>query len=277
MESNASPLPAAYSVTAMPKAQAEAGSLKQPDYAAYARFYDYFELAGCAESEELNIFLDDFFELNGVKTVLDFACGTGAQAVGLARAGYQVTAADLNSEMLKLAREKAADLPMTFINADMRTARLGNHDAAICIFNAIGHLTREECVAFFASARAHLNPLGIFVTDIFNYRAMAGKAFAQYRRMRREAIINGLLVQHVRNCTLLKESRRLRIESLTRAQDGSHKPEEIRDDWQMQLYDSEELHGMLKSAGFSEINFFGPVGCDFDPEATETILAVCQK
>ncbi|MBU1109793.1 MAG: class I SAM-dependent methyltransferase [Candidatus Riflebacteria bacterium] len=251
--------------------------MKQPNYAAYARFYDYFELAGCSESEELNIFLDEFFELNGVKTVLDFACGTGAQAVGLARSGYQVTAADLSAEMLKLARDKATDLPVTFVKADMRTAKLGSHDAAICIFNAIGHLTREECRAFFAHARGHLNPQGIFVTDIFNYKAMTGKAFAQYRRMRREAIIDGLLVQHVRNCTLLKDSRQLRIESLTRAQDGTHKPEEIKDDWQMQLYESEELYDMLKSAGFSEINFFGSVGCDFDSETTESILAVCQK
>lgn len=30
--------------------------MKQPDYHNYARFYDYFELAGYDESEELNIF-----------------------------------------------------------------------------------------------------------------------------------------------------------------------------------------------------------------------------
>ena len=261
----------------MPATCERSQKMKQPDYAAYARFYDYFELAGCEESEELNIFLDELFRMNSIKTVVDFACGTGAQAVGLARSGYKVTAADLSAEMLKIARKKATGLPVKFVTADMRVAELGCHDAAICIFNAIGHLTREECADFFVRARNHLNPQGVFVADILNFKAMSGKAFAQYRRMRREAIIDGLLVQHVRNCTLLKESRQLKIESLTRSQDGKNTPREIRDDWQMQLYDSDELYTLLKSAGFSEINFFGPVGCEFDSETSDSILAICQK
>lgn len=256
---------------------ARSARLRQPDYAAYARFYDYFELAGHEESEELNLFLDELFDMNNIESVVDFACGTGAQAIGLARAGYRVTAADLNSEMLKLARKKAKGLKIKFIEADMRCADLGTHDAAICIFNAIGHLTRDECRAFFENAIKHLKPNGIFVTDILNFRAMQGKGLSQYRRMRREAVIDELLVQHSRKCTLLKADRQLRIESITRWQDGVHAPQEIIDDWQMQLYDSEELHEMLKAAGFREVSFFAAAGCEFDETTSENILAICQK
>ncbi len=251
--------------------------LRQPDYTSYARFYDYFELAGNEESEELNLFFDELFDMNEIESVVDFACGTGAQAAGLARAGYQVTAADLNSEMLNIARKKAKGLKIRFVNADMRNANLGEHDAAVCIFNAIGHLTRSECCAFFENAIRHLNPNGIFITDILNYRAMLGKGMAQYRRMRREAVIDDLLVQHSRKCTLLKEDRQLRIESITRWQDGVHAPQEIVDDWQMQLYDCSELHEMLKTAGFKEISFFSAAGCEFDKETSENIMAICQK
>ncbi|PKL50749.1 MAG: hypothetical protein CVV42_01740 [Candidatus Riflebacteria bacterium HGW-Riflebacteria-2] len=253
------------------------GRLRQPDYASYARFYDYFELAGQDESEELNLFLDELFDINGIESIVDFACGTGAQATGLARLGYQVTAADLNAEMLKIAKKKAKGLKVRFVKTDMRNARLGEHDAAICIFNAIGHLTRHECCAFFENARKHLNPNGIFVTDILNFRAMQGKAMAQYRRMRREAVIDDLLVQHSRTCSLLKEDRQLCIESITRWQDGIHAPQEIIDDWQMQLYDSDELQDMLTTAGFSEISFFAAAGCEFDDETSENIMAICQK
>mgnify|MGYP001159231485 FL=1 len=256
---------------------ARSARLRQPDYAAYARFYDYFELAGHEESEELNLFLDELFDMNNIESVVDFACGTGAQAIGLARAGYRVTAADLNSEMLKLARKKAKGLKIKFIEADMRSADLGTHDAAICIFNAIGHLTRDECRDFFKNAINHLNPNGIFVTDILNFRAMQGKGLSQYRRMRREAVIDELLVQHSRKCTLLKADRQLRIESITRWQDGVHAPQEIIDDWQMQLYDSKELHEMLKAAGFREVSFFAAAGCEFDETTSENILAICQK
>lgn len=276
VEDNATLLHPAHTLTTV-HTRMDAARLQQPNYTAYAGFYDYFELAGREESEELNLFLNELFEMNSIKTVVDFACGTGAQAVGLSRAGYQVTAADLNDEMLKVARKKADDLKVKFIQADMRSAKLGKFDAAICIFNAIGHLTRDECADFCKNTHSHLNSNGIFIFDILNYRAMQGKAFAQYRRMRREAIIDGLLVQHSRKCTLLKETRQIRIESITRSQDGIHAPREIIDDWQMQLYDSGELHGMLKSAGFSEISFFTSVGCEFDPETSENIMAICQK
>jgi cyclopropane fatty-acyl-phospholipid synthase-like methyltransferase len=249
----------------------------QPDYTSYAPFYDYFELGGQEESEDINIFLDELFKLNGIKSVLDFACGTGAQAVGLARAGYQVTAADLNEEMLEIARKKAAGMKIEFVNADMRTAELGRHDAVICLFNAIGHLSHDECRAFFKRAYNHLNPQGIFVTDIINFTAMTSKAFAHYRRLRREAIIDGMLVQHSRRCSLHSKSRQLKIASITRAQDGTHKPTEIVDDWQMQLYDNIEMREMLQEAGFSEIGLFSGAGCAFSPTNSENILAIGQK
>jgi 2-polyprenyl-3-methyl-5-hydroxy-6-metoxy-1,4-benzoquinol methylase len=40
--------------------------------------------------------LEDHFAQHGVTSVLDFACGTGAQAIPLAQKGYRVTACDIN-------------------------------------------------------------------------------------------------------------------------------------------------------------------------------------
>ncbi|NCB37689.1 MAG: class I SAM-dependent methyltransferase [Erysipelotrichia bacterium] len=251
--------------------------LRQPDYSGYARFYDYFELAGREESEELNVFLDDLFRINGVKSILDFACGTGAQSIGLAKLGYDVTAADLNRQMLNIAIQKAKNIELKFLESDMCTARHGTFDAAICIFNAIGHLDRENCQKFFVNALEHLNPGGIFVTDILNFCAMNGGAFKQYKYMSREALIDGMLVHHVRNCKLDKSNRRISVKSQTRWQNGVGKPGEIQDNWQMQLYDAEELQKMLSDAGFAEIVLFGPTGCEFDKLTSDSILAVCQK
>jgi len=251
--------------------------LKQPDYSSYARFYDYFELAGHEESEELNAFLDELFRINGVKTVIDFACGTGAQSIGLARAGYHVTASDLNPEMLKIAAVKAGKARIKFQVADMRSCDLGLYDAALCIFNAIGHLTKPECGVFFANAYRQLNPGGLLVADILNFTAMAGGAFEEYRYMSREAIIDGMLVHHARDCSLDLKRRQILIKSVTRWQDGINPPAEVAEDWQMQIYEAEELRQMLTIAGFSEIIFFGMAGCDFEPDSTDSILAICQK
>lgn len=254
--------------------------MKQPNYDNYARFYDFFELAGYDESEELNIFLDELFQLNGVSTVVDFACGTGAQSIGLARLGYEITAADLNPQMLELAREKArkhGNLPLSFSQANMVSADFGIFDAAICIFNAIGHLTPEECQTFFNNARNHLRQGGIFVVDIFNYEALAAGAFAEYSYLNRELLLDGKLINHVRNCELNESDRTISIQSKTRCQNGSHRIEEIDDFWVMQVYDKAQLENMLKLSGFSEIQFFGPTGTEFEAGNSDSILAVCQK
>jgi len=51
--------------------------------------------------------------------ILDVACGTGTQALLLAKHGYQVTGVDLSTAMLKRARIKAGKkYPIRFVRAD---------------------------------------------------------------------------------------------------------------------------------------------------------------
>jgi 2-polyprenyl-3-methyl-5-hydroxy-6-metoxy-1,4-benzoquinol methylase len=52
--------------------------------------------------------LDAIFRKIGVTRVLDCACGTGIQALGLARLGYVVAASDISSRMLDVLRAKAS-------------------------------------------------------------------------------------------------------------------------------------------------------------------------
>lgn len=254
--------------------------MKQPDYEKYARFYDYFELAGYDESEELNIFLDELFNLNSVKTVVDFACGTGAQSIGLARKGYEVTASDKSKAMIQIAREKAekhGDLPLSFFVADMIDANFGSFDAAICIFNAIGHLNSQECESFFKNVYGQLKAGGLFIVDIFNFTALQAGSFDDYSYLSRELVIDGQIINHVRNCELDQKKQVIRIKSMTRVQDGSHKATTISDDWEMKVYQADKIQSILEKSGFDEIVLFGPTGTEFEPEKSDCILAVCQK
>ncbi|CRZ18771.1 class I SAM-dependent methyltransferase [Mycolicibacterium neworleansense] len=52
-------------------------------------------------------------------TALDLGCGTGDNAVYLARHGWQVTGVDFVAKPLKKARRKAAGLPANFVKADV--------------------------------------------------------------------------------------------------------------------------------------------------------------
>src|SRR5882724_7661213 len=68
-------------------------------------------------SEELLRVLDAG-KLTG-KTVLEIGCGTGTNAVELARRGFQVTATDLVDQAIQSARDKARQAK---VNVDFRVA-----------------------------------------------------------------------------------------------------------------------------------------------------------
>lgn len=87
-----------------------------------------------------------------VKTVHDFTCGTGSQVFYLLKRGYQVTGSDISSGMLNIAKRKAKKdkIKIKFLRGDMRTINAGKFDAALTIFNSIGHLTKagfeKQCI-----------------------------------------------------------------------------------------------------------------------------------
>lgn len=56
--------------------------------------------------------------LEGVKTILDVGGATGAFSIPLAQRGFSVTHLDLSPEMIELAKQKAEDLPIQFVEGN---------------------------------------------------------------------------------------------------------------------------------------------------------------
>jgi SAM-dependent methyltransferase len=80
--------------------------------------------------------------------ILDASCGIGTQAIGLALAGFLVTANDVSpASVARCAREAAArDLAITTTVADMRVLDVpgaGEFDAVVSFDNALAHLLDE--------------------------------------------------------------------------------------------------------------------------------------
>ena len=120
-----------------------------PLYDTLAADYDRFvnwegRLAG-----ELPL-LERLFEEQGVRRILDAACGTGQHAIALARRGYQVVAADLSAVMIERASENAAETGanVRFVVAGLgELAALGEtFDAVLCLGNSLPHLLTAEAV-----------------------------------------------------------------------------------------------------------------------------------
>ena len=112
--------------------------------------------------------------------VLDCAAGTGALAVGLALAGFDVGASDASPEMVERVRALAAARGVRLREAETRAwADLhgGPYDAVLCVGNSLTHADgrRGRKVALEAMARV-LRPGGLLVLTSRNWERLRALA-----------------------------------------------------------------------------------------------------
>jgi glycine/sarcosine N-methyltransferase len=107
--------------------------------------------------------------------VLDASCGIGTQAIGLAQAGFAVTATDISpASVERCAREASArGLAIATGVADMRDLAFGDaggFDAAVSFDNALPHLLADaDLAAACAALRRVLRPGGVLLSSIRDY------------------------------------------------------------------------------------------------------------
>ena len=135
-----------------------------------------------AESE--GKFFIDILKARGKQDVLDVATGTGFHSVQLLKAGFDVTSADGNVEMLTKAFNNARDrdLLLHTVHADWRWLNKdvhGKYDAIICLGNSFTHLhdemDRRRALAEFYAA---LKWDGILIMDQRNYDSILDHGFS---------------------------------------------------------------------------------------------------
>ncbi|HAT9722417.1 TPA: methyltransferase domain-containing protein, partial [Legionella pneumophila subsp. pneumophila] len=164
----------------------------------YQQKPEYFDAHNISEQTEAkNALIEKLLEEQDVKTVLDMTCGTGSQVFYLAERGYEVIGSDFSPALLDIARSKAKAMNhnIIFIDGDMRKLKAGKFDAAITIFNAIGHLTKEDFEKALQNIHANLKEDGVYIFDIFNLQAITDDIIDDFA-MDIENIVNG---DHIRN------------------------------------------------------------------------------
>lgn len=220
-----------------------------------ADIYDIFELSGSGETPITNDLLMACFRRHNVQRVLDMTCGTGAQTLGLCRAGFSVTGSDLSRGMIDVAVRKSEGLPISYHQADMRQVSLGQFDAIISMFNAVGHLSTPDFAKTIRNAAANLRSGGVYVFDIFN-RDMMGLS-PKYE------IIDSLRevgeTKYVRFTRSLYEhnSGRLTLAQRTYVQRAREEPRIIPDEYTLQTYRANELKDLLLANGFGRAEISG--------------------
>lgn len=118
------------------------------------------------------------------RSVLDVGAGSGRVALDLAGRGVMVTALDLDAELLRALRDRAAAADIQTVEtvrADARTFELARQDHAVCLapmqtIQLLGGASAR--IAFLRRARMHLAPGGVLacaiVTDVAPFDCSAG-------------------------------------------------------------------------------------------------------
>lgn len=100
-------------------------------------------------------------------SLLDIGCGTGRHAALLKAHGLEVCGVDLSDTMLEKARQNYPGIP--FHAGDARRVRLGRtFDVVSSLFHVASYQTgNQDFESYIATAKAHLNPGGLFVFDFW--------------------------------------------------------------------------------------------------------------
>lgn len=244
----------------------------------YSTLSKYYDALTQGNDDSKNTVIEAILKKHHVKTVLDLTCGTGAQTLFLAKKGYQVVGGDISPALLEIARDKAKqdNLDIEFIEGDMRTIKVGHFDALITIFNAIGHLTKDEFERALQNISNNLKAGGIYIFDILNLEAMTDATVTNLA-MNLTTVIDDTTVHNIQRSTLDKESGLLTSYDEFSIQEGSDKPQIFKDNFTLQLYTSQELQEMLTRNGFEVLDQYGIDGSKFSKKTTKSILTIAKK
>ena len=181
--------------------------------------------------------------------------------------------------MLEIARKKAKTRFPVLLNrlhlADMRTVRLGRFDAAISMFNAVGHLTKEDFEQAMRNIGSNLNKKGIYIFDIFSadylrYGSNISKLTIDFIKTKNENTLREIQYSDIdKGGVLASYTIRYQTDSL-----GRHTIS--RDTQTLQVYTTDELIDMLHRSGFETLEQCGIDGEKISTTGTERIFTIAK-
>lgn len=241
---------------------------------------EHYDELNESNSKTINAVLEKILKEYLVATVLDLTCGTGSQVFWLVDAGFEVVGSDINRKMLKIAKQKAKlkQLKIKFLQGDCRTVQVGSFDAVITIFNAIGHLTREDFKLTIQNIGRNLNANGLYIFDIFNLDYL--KIGSNITKLTGDwmATADGQKFREIQFSTISDDGI-LASYSTYLHQDGHSSPTKVSKGYKntLQVYSNAELKDLLKENGFIVLIQTDINGEVFSKENSERILTIAKK
>lgn len=245
------------------------------EYQQLPQFFDAHNIN--EETETKNTLIEKLLKEHGVKTVLDMTCGTGSQVLFLAQRGYEISGSDLCPDLIKIARNKAKEMKLgiQFIEGDMRNIKVGQFDAVITIFSAIGHVTKSDFEITLQNIRHNLNPGGIYIFDIFNLEALTEDVVKDFK-MDIQTVVDGIKFRNQQFSEIDREKGLLISHDKYTINKDDNKPVCKTNTFSLQIYSASELKELLQKNGFLVLNQYDMEGQPLKRNDSLNILTVAK-
>lgn len=244
----------------------------------YNKGAEHYDVLNEENSKVINQLIENILKKHKVKTVLDLTCGTGSQAIWLAKCGYKVVGSDINSNMLKIAKNKARQekLDIKFLKGDVRSIQVGQFDAVITIFNAIGHLTKIDFEKAIQNIGKNLKKGGLYIFDINNLNYLLKDNRITNLTIDWQRHTDSTLIREIQYSTIDTDGI-LASYTTFYSQQGLDKPRINKSKQTLQVYTARQLKLMLENNGFIIIEQCAVDGSDFSDSQTDRIMTIAQK
>lgn len=244
----------------------------------YDKAAEHYDAFNEKKSRTINQTILNILKEHAITSILDMTCGTGSQVFYLAKQGFDVVGSDINESMLSVARKKAAkeNLDIQFIQGDMCSLQVGQFNAAITIFNAVGHLTKNDFEKAMQNIGTNLKKGGLYIFDIFNLSYLLEGNNITKLTIDWQEITQSTKIRDVQYSTINNEGT-LASYTIHSEQHGSEQPKISESEQTLQIYTAQQLKDMLHKNGFDTILQCDVDGSAFDEINTERILTIARK
>ncbi len=250
-------------------------SARASHYDEAAEHYDTFNEKS---SHTINQTIANILKKHNVTSVLDMTCGTGSQIIYLDKLEFNVVGSDINANMLKIAKNKSAkeNLDIQFLQGDMRSLEVGQFDAVITIFNAIGHLTKPDFEKAIRNIRNNLKDGGLYIFDIFNLNYLLEGNNITRLTIDWQKITDNTKIRDIQYSTI-DDNGILASYTIHSEQQGSERPTISQSEQTLQIYSSQQLKDMLDRNSLQVLEQCDIDGSEFNKTSTKRILTVARK
>lgn len=248
---------------------------KPSHYDGEAENYDKFTEN---HSRLMNQLIEKILKKHRVKSVLDLTCGTGSQVFWLLKRDYEVVGSDFNSKMLNIAKAKArkANIDVKLQKGDMRTVNLGKFDAAITIFNAVGHLTKKDFEKSMRNIHRNLKNGGLYIFDIYNLDYLLANDQITKLTIDWQKTDGKKKIRYIQYSTIDADGI-LASYTTSLKQISTHKAKISKDAQTLQVYSVQQLKEMLERSGYKVIRQCGIDGKKVSKTKTERIITIAKR